>query len=164
MVTTPRSRPSFRPLLDRPPLLREVPRPVGGDEVRFRDGLAGPGPDQLGALPGGGEAEGLEAALDAVDEEPLRLGECRPLPGSGRVVEHELAGALRRPAPVDQHGGPPGQGRGELLRVRERCGREDEDRVAAVVAADPLEPAEEEGDVRAEDPAVPVGLVHDHDL
>ena len=88
----------LQPPLDCPPLLREVPGPVGRDEVRFRDGLAGPGPDQLGALPGGGEAEGLEAVLDAVDEEPLRLGERRPLSGGGGVVEHELAGALRRPA------------------------------------------------------------------
>ena len=154
----------FEAALDRPPLLREVSRTVGGHELRFRDGLAGPGPDQLGALPGGGEAEGLEAMLDAAGEEPPRVGEGRPLSGRGRVVEDELAGAAGRAALVDQHGRAARQGPGELDRVREGRSRDNEDGVATVVTADALEPSQEEGDVRAEDPPVPVCLVHDHDL
>ena len=73
-----------------------------------------------------------------------------------------LAG--RRAVAVDEPGRAPGEHRRELAGVPDRRRAADDDRVAAVVGADPEQPAQDVGDVPAEHAAVRVQLVDDDDL
>ena len=57
--------------------------------------------------------------------------------------------------------GPPDQGLGELAGVPDRRRAADDDRMAAVVRADPEQPAEDVGDVPAEHATIGVQLVDD---
>ena len=72
-----------------------------------------------------------------------------------------MALAGRRAVPVHDPGRAPGQHRRQLARVPDRRRAADDDRVAAVVGADPEQPPQDVGDVPAEHAAVGVQLVDD---
>ncbi len=141
--------PVEQPALDGAPLLRAVPRAVGADPVpQVRRRLVGPHGDQLGDLPRLGEGDGLEPALDAVEEEVGRLAVGAP----GGVHEDEALAPGRGAVVVDLGEIARGERAGELGRVADRGRAGDEARVAAVEGRHAMQPAQDVGDVGAEDP------------
>ncbi len=78
-----------------------------------------------------------------------------------RVQDHDVALPLGRAAAVDDVEGPPGQGLGELARVADGRRAEDDAWRRAVVGTDAQQPAQDVGDVAAEDAPVGVRLVDD---
>ena len=161
--------------LDLPSLGRRVPGPVRGDAL----GECGPSLR--------GQALGCELA-DQLDPAPALEEADRPDPGSdqvgeevGRLCQRGSAGAGRRvdqwrvpdddlplrpwcAVPADQLERAADQPFGQIARVRDRRGGKDEARVASVCGCDAAQPADHVGDVRAEHPAVGVGLVDDDPL
>ena len=71
--------------------------------------------------------------------------------------------ARGRAVGVDERERAPGERARELQRVGDRRRGADEARLGPVDAGDPLQPPQHVGDVRAEHPAVGVGLVDDHE-
>ena len=161
-----------QPRLDLAPLLWRVAGPVGSDPVGQVPAAA------LGQLVAGEALDQLDPAA-AADEAD------RPRPGEGELGEHvgglgerRAAGAgaaveQRRVPDRDPPTGPRGavgvdeverradQALGELLGVGDRRRGEDEARLGAVDRGDPAQPAQDVGDVGAEDAAVDVRLVDD---
>ncbi len=82
----------------------------------------------------------------------------------GRIVEDEGLGRRRRPALVDERDGPLQEPLRVLPGIGDRGRAADEDRVAAVEAADPDQTPEHIRQVGAEDAPVDVELVDDHVL
>jgi hypothetical protein len=124
--------------------------------------------DELGRLPALCEADRAEAATDEAGEQPRRLPErARPQTELGVeerwVPERDRPLGTRRRVVLDDHRLLARQRLRELARVRDRGRREQELRLGAVDPREPPQPAEDVRDVRAEDAAVDVRLVHDHE-
>ena len=135
---------------------RVVPEPVGGEAV-----------DQLGRAPALGEAERAQAARDEVGQQPRRLAErarsqAELLVGQRRVPERDRPLGARRAVVADHRRLRADQRARQLARVGDRGRGEQELRLGAVDARQPPQPAQDVRDVRAEDAAVDVRLVHDH--
>ena len=89
------------------------------------------------------------------------LADAELLVGDRRVDDEDVLASRRRAVVVDQLDRRLEHALGELARVGDRGAGADEDRVGAVVGADPPQPADDVGDVAAEEPAVRVQLVDD---
>ncbi len=158
--------------LDRPPLRRQVAAAVAADpgaraatlaqqfaqagqKQLHRDARA-PEHDRLATCPQEWQGPSLgevhrRAARPALRVKDRRIDEQDvPLPGG-------------RTGPVDDPAGPAGEHRGELARVPDRRRAADDDRRAAVMRADPQQPAEHVGDVAPENAPVRMELVDDDD-
>ncbi len=164
-----------QPRLELAPLLRRVAGPVGRDprgELRLPAALQlehGEARHQLDGLARLHEHDRPRALDDEAGEQVGGLGERRAARlrrgvGDRRVPHRDRAlGARRAVARDDRHVVEARQPRGQLARVGDRRRREQEARGGAVQLADPPQPPQHVGDVRAEDAAVDVGLVdHDH--
>ena len=157
------------PPLDLASLLRRVAGAIGREPRRgFRiEPIAGEAVDELGRLAALREADRPQAATHEPGQQARRLTE-RACADPGLGVEQ------RR---VPERDGPLGSGRRvvfdhrcllareracELRRIRDRRRGEQELRLGAVDARQPVQPPQHVRDVRAEDAAVHVRLVH-HD-
>ena len=130
--------------------------------------LAQAGQQDLDRDPRPAEHDRLAAGTQERQRPALGEGERRPARAGGgiedrRVDEQDVALAGRRAVAVDEPRRPPGQLRRQLARVPDRRRAAHDDRVRAVVGADPEQPPEDVGDVAAEHAAVGVQLVDDDD-
>ena len=112
------------------------------------------------------KADRPRAVDDEVGEQLGRLGEDRAaahrvLVDHRRIPDRDPPLRARGAVGVDERELGAGQPLGELDRVGDRRRGEDEARVGAVDAGDAPQPAQDVGDVRAEDAAVGVRLVDD---
>ena len=157
----------------------QVARAVGGDPGRLRlaQPVAGGQGDGLRAAPGPDERERRDLRLDQRGEQVRGLGRRGPASPhlgvgvqQGRLPQGE--GDRRAGRAVLGHRGhfQAGELARALFRVADGGRGEDEDRLRPgslpghrVVRGDAAQPAQDLGDVRAEDPAVPVALVDDDD-
>ncbi len=173
---------ALQPLLERAALLRQVARAVGRDPVdelgrRLGQRPAGGQRDRLGAAAGAHEGQRPGALDDQVGQQLGGLGvrraahRCAVLavapPSESRAAAAAptarrtcARAARRRRHRHDRGADQPGR---RHLRVADGRAGEHEDRVGAVPRADAAQPPQHQGDVRAEDAAVPVALV-DHDV
>jgi hypothetical protein len=115
------------------------------------------------------EADRPQAAADEPRQQPRRLSErARPQPELG--VEERWVPERDRPLGprcgvfLDDRRLLAGERVRELARVRDRRRGEQELRLGSVDPRQPAQPPQDVPDVRAEDPAVDVRLVDDHEL
>ncbi len=162
--------PFDEPPLDVATLLGRVPRAVGGEPIGGRGvhPLDGEAVDELRRLAALREADGPQAACRELREQSRRLAERARAQAEvdvekRRVPDHDLAFRFRRGVEVDDRRGLTRERLRELARVRDRRGSEQELRVGVVHARQPSQPAQNVGDVRAEDSSIDVCLVHDHE-
>ena len=162
-------------LLQRAPLLRQVPGAVGGDPGRqvgrdLGEGALGAERDGLGAAPRPYEGQRLEVLDDEVGEQVGGLGGGGAAHGGvvfaaqlgqRRLPERERRRAARRGVVGDLRDGQAGEPGGGRARVGGGRRGEDEDGLGAVPRAHPPQPAQDLRDVGAEDAAVVVRLVDD---
>ena len=162
-----------QPSLDRPALRRQVAAAVAADAtarpVALAQRLAEAGQQQLDRDARPPEDDGLapgaqERQRPALGQRHGRAARAARRFDEGRVDEQDVALAGRGAVAVHQPCRSPGQHRRELARVPDRRRAADDDRPAAVVRADPQEPAQDVGDVAAEHAAVGVQLVDDDEL
>ncbi len=155
-------------------LLGGVAGAVGSDELgELRVGVFEVGDEQLvedlDALARLHEADQPRAVAHEPREQLGGLGERRAalaevLVGERWVPDRDLAPRRGRAVDVDQAEVlQPRQALGQLYRVGDRRGGEQEARGGAVGGGDPAQAAQDVGDVRAEDAAVDVRLVDDDD-
>ena len=166
-----------QPRLEAPAVVGQVARPVGGHRAgRIAvERVAGGQRDGLGAAPRPEEGERGNLRPDQGGQQVRGLGGGGPARSrlgvrvqQGRLPERERE---RRPgrAVIGHRGrGQAGELPGAADRVGDRGRGEDEDGLLAaagggVVGRDAAEPAQHLGDVRAEDAAIAVALVDDHD-
>ena len=159
-----------QPGLDRAPLGGEVAAAVAADALArpaaLAECLAQRGQQQLHRHARLAEDDRLPAGAQEAECRPVGEPE-RPRPDALALVDHRriehddvlLAGG--RAVVVDHRHGPAGESLGERLRVADRGRAEHDLRLAAVVLAQPQQPADHVGDVAAEDAAVRVRLVDD---
>ena len=156
--------------LDRPPLGRQVAAAIAADAaaraVALAQRLAQAGQQDLDRDPRPAEDDRLapgpqEGQGPALGEGHRRAAGAALGMEDRRIDEDDVALAGRGAVPVDEPDRPAGEHRGELGRVPDRRRAADDDRVAAVVGADPEQPAQDVGDVAAEHAAVGVQLVDD---
>ena len=157
-------------MLDRAPFRRQVAAPVAADPAAGPEALA-----QRLAQPG---QQDLDRDARAAEDDRLAPGpQERQGPALGErrgraagatlrvedrwIDEDHVALAGRRAVPVDEGRRSPGQHLRQLGRVADGRRAAHDDRVAAVVGADPQQPAQDVGDVAAEHAAVRVELVDD---
>ncbi len=136
---------------------RIVPEPLRGEAV-----------DQLGGAAALREAERAQALRDQIGHQPRRLPErARPEPellvGQRRVPERHRPFRARRAVVADHGRLRADQPQRELARVRDRRRGQQELRLGAVDPGEPPQPSQDVADVRAEDAAVDVRFVHDHE-
>ena len=175
VATTPSSSPPQQRRLDRPPLLGRVAGAVGREACgaarrrrwraarRARCGRSARSPcgswrsrwcAGRGARPAASSAGRLAERRGRARRSPRRAAAASRTPRSARPAARRRGRHGERQA---------GQRPGQLARVRDRGGGEQELRLAAVERADAPQPPQHAGDVRAEDAAVGVRLV-DHDV
>ncbi len=180
-------RQSQQRTVEQPPLqfaalLPQVTGPVGGhpvDQLRHRPGQrpAGRRGDRLGPAAGPHEGQGPHSLDDRVGQQVGRLHQRRAADRLGvtvlgragygrtrqerRLPQGERDTAPGRPVPRDCPYGQPGQFLRRRLRVAGGGGREHEHGRPLVPGQHPLEPAQEQRDVRAEHPAIDVAFVDD---
>ena len=162
-----------QPPLELAPLRRRVARPVRRDPLGQRR-VAAPrqlqrreARHQLDRLARLHEHDRARALDHQLREQVGGLGQGRA--PRGRLVigdrrvphRHRALGAGRAVAVDHRDVVEPGQARGQLARVRDRGRREQEPRRGAVHLADPAQPPQDVGHVRAEHAAVHVRLVDD---
>ena len=155
-------------VLDRPPFLREIARPIGHDRAveLGRKAALHIRRDQLRPLPRAAEGDGAMARLDQRRGDGGALGVGRGA-GAGGLVDHrrveegEPPGAGRRAVVGHRGDGRATERRCQPLGLADRGRTEDEGGVAAVVATDAAEPPQDVGDMGAEDPPQHVELVDD---
>ena len=158
--------------LDRPPLRGQVAAAVAADprarpEV-LAQRLAQPGEHDLDRHPRPAEDDRLAAGAQerqrpALGERQRRAARAGRGVEQRRVHEQDVPLARRRAVAVDEPDRAAGERLRELGRVPDRRRAADDHRVGAVVGAQPQEPAQDVGDVAAEDAAVRVQLVDDDD-
>ena len=171
VVTTPFTSPDAQPLLDLAAAQRQIAAAVSAHHAgvarlvlhRALDGRE----QDLGGEPALGEDDRRDLLLEQARGELGRLAEIRRADAElriddGRVVAEEDLLARRRAALRDLRHRFPGRALGQLARVGDGRRRHDELRRAAVVAADALEPAQDVGEMAAEDAPVRVQLVDHH--
>ena len=160
-------------VLDGPALGRQVAAAVAADPAArpaaLAERLAQAGQQQLDRDPRPAEDDRLAAGAQERQRPALGEGHRRAARAARRledrrVDEDDVPLAGRGAVAVDEPRRAPGQHRGQLGRVPDRRRAAHDDRVAAVVGADPQQPAEDVGDVAAEHAAVGVQLVDDDDL
>ena len=166
-----------QPRLEAPAVVGQVARPVGGHRAgRIAvERVAGGQRDGLGAAPRPEEGERGNLRPDQGGQQVRGLGgggPARPRLGvgvqQGRLPERERERRAGRAVIGHRGRGQAGELPGAADRVGDRGRGEDEDGLPAaveggVVGRDAAEPAQDLGDVRAEDAAVAVALVDDHD-
>ena len=150
-----------QPTLDRATLGGQVAAAVaahpGARTGALAERLAEAGQEDLDGRPRPAEDDRL-AARPQERQGPAVGDRQRRAAGAGggieqrRLDEEEMALARRRAVAVDQASRSAGQRRGQLGRVADRRRAADDDGVGAVVGAQPQEPAQDVGDVAAEDP------------
>ena len=155
-----------QPLLDLASLSRRVAGSVGREPRRVAERSARELVDQLGRAAALGEDERAQASLHEVGHELRGVGE-----GTGALTEllvdqlgipeRDRPLGLRSAVVADDGEVEPGQRGGELARVADRRRGEQELRLGAVDARQPAQPPQHVADVRPEDAAVHVRLVHD---
>ena len=159
-----------QPALDRPPFRGQVAAPVAADPRPwtgpFAERLAEAGQEDLDGRPRPAEDDRLAAGPQEGQGPAIGQGQRRAAGAGGRIEQrrlHEEEVALARwgTVPIDQAGRSPGQRPGQLGRVPDRRRAAHDDRVRAVVGAQPEQPPQDVGDVAAEHPAVGVQLVDD---
>ena len=96
--------------------------------------------------------------------EQRRAADAELLVGDRRVDDQDVLATARRAVVVDQLDRRLEDPLGQLARVGDGGAGADEDRVGAVVAADAAQAPDHVGDVAAEEAAVGVQLVDDHEL
>ena len=160
-----------QPPLDLPALRGRVPGAVGREPGGSRgvDPVGGEAVDQLRRLAALREADRAQPARDerrpcsseASESELART----PSSGSssGGFQSTTSRSCVRRGVDVDDRRRAAGERERELARVRDRGRREQELRLGAVDAREPPQPPQHVADVRAEDAAVDVRLVDDHE-
>ena len=158
--------------LDGPPLRGQVaaaiaahPRPRA---AAFAERLADRREQQLDGRPRPPEDDGLAAGPQerqrpALGEREGRAARAGRRIEQWRIDEEEVPLAGRRAVAVDEPGRPPGERPGQLRRVADGGRAAHDDRVRAVVGAQPEEPPQDVRDVAAEHAAVGVQLVDDDD-
>ena len=158
-----------KPTLDVSPLRRRVARAVGREaRGQLRPHTLGGEPvDQLRRLPRLRETDRPQAALDEVGEElrafPERAGaELELLVEERRVPEGDCPSCVWRGVLSDHRRLDAEQGLDELARVGDRGRREEELRLRSVDRRGAAKASQDVRDVRPEDAAVDVRLVHDH--
>ena len=165
--------PVAQPGLDLVALVRQVAAAVAADRVRVArwrlERLAQVAREHLDRRARAGERDRLDAAADEPLGQPLageqrRAADAELLVGDRRVDDEDVLAARRRAVVVDQLDRCLEHPLGQLARVGDRGAGTDEDRIRAVVGADPPQPADDVGDVAAEDAAVRVQLVDDDEL
>ena len=166
----PADAPVPQPGLDLVPLVRQVAAPIATDRVRVAgrrlERLAQVAGEHLDRRPRAREGDRLHAAADEPLGEALP-GEQRRRPdaelpvGDRRVDDEDVLAAGRRAVVVDDGDRRLEDPLGKLPGIRDRGGGADEDRIRPVVGADPAQPADDVGDVAAEQPPVRVELVDD---
>ena len=170
--TTPEHPALAQAPLDLAPLERQVAAAVAADDAlgsRLRlERLLQVRDENLGREPRRGEDDRLQALAEERERDVAGRVEGRSpdaeLPvHDRRVVDREVAVAPRRAAAVDERHLPLGEDLGQLLRVADRGRGADELRPRAVELAQPPQPPEDVGHVRAEHAAQAVQLV-DHDV
>ena len=160
-----------QPALDLAALQGQIAAAVAADDaLRSRPRLEGF--FQIGHQDLGGQARGREHdGLHALGQERQghvagavqgRLADAELPVHHRRVVDREVLLAPRRAASVDERHLAARHPLGQLLGVADGGRAAEELRVGPVEAAEPLQPPEDVGHVRAVDPAVAVDLVHDH--
>ena len=165
----PPQRPVAQPAFDTAPLVREVAAAIGGDGVgaaaqRLRD-IRG---DQLRARAGTREHDGLHPAAQQAGGDLVSLvDDASPdalLSVEQRwVVEQEVALPRGRAVAVDQDRVLLDDAAGQLQRVADGRRAADEARARSVERRDPLQAANDVGQVGAEHAAVDVQLVDHHE-
>jgi hypothetical protein len=143
-----------------------VGRLAGEASARALELLARVAIDELRADARLRERDRLRAALEEPGEELAPLDVRAPALDAGlvaerRVPEREVLLAARGAVVVDDRDLAARERRGELAGIADRRAAEHVAELAAVMAHEPLEPAEHEGHVAAEDAAIGVQLVHD---
>ena len=165
--------PVAQAVLDGPALRRQVAAAVAPDAaaraVALAQRLAQTGEQQLDRDPRPTEHDRLAPGAQEGEGPALRQRHGRSASAARRlqdrrVHEQDVALAGRGAVAVHQPRRSPGQHRRELARVPDRRGAAHDDRLAAVVRADPQQPAQDVGDVAAEHAAVRVQLVDDDEL
>jgi hypothetical protein len=155
--------------LEGSPLLWQVPRSVHLDAVaeHARKLSADDLSEQLRGPPGASERDGPKLLFDELLQDLRGFGH-RALPRSRLLVEErgvpqgEQLLAARGGILGDLFEGKSGESLGELAGIADGRGSQDEPRIAPVPCHDPAQPAQDEGDVRAEHSPGHVGLVEDH--
>ena len=156
--------------LDPPPLAREIPGPVPGDRPGVPPAPAGVLLQIRGQQFRAEARARKEDRLHAAGQQLAREGHRFPhgvapdaegLVHDRGVVETDHPRTRRRSAPVDHGDRPADQPLGVLPRVPDRRGAADELRGAPVELADPQQPADHVGEVRAEHAPVVMEFVED---
>ena len=159
-----------QPVLDRPTFGWQVAAPVAANaasrSVALAQRFAQSGQQQLDRDPRPPEHDRLAPGAEEGECPPLCEGDGRPARTAGglhdrRIDKHDVALAGRCPVSVDEACRSPGQHRRQLARVPDRRRAAHDDRVRAVMGADPEEPPKHVGDVAAEHAAIRVQLVDD---
>ena len=159
-----------QPVLDRAALGRQVAAPVAADPaaraVALAQRLAQAGQQDLDRDARAAEDDRLapgpqERQRPALGERRGRAAGAALRVEDRRIDEDHVPLAGRRPGPVDEGRRPAGQHGRQLGRVADGRRAAHDHRPAAVVRADPQQPAQDVGDVAAEHAPVGVQLVDD---
>ena len=152
-----------KPAFDRPPFRRQVAAPIPSHAAAwteaFAQRLAQPGQQQLDRDPRSAEDDRLSSGAEerqrpALGERHRRAARSARRLHDRRVDEQDVPLARWRTVAIHEACRSTGQHRRELGRVPDRRRATDDDRLAAVVRADPHQPPQYVRDVAAEDASV----------